>query len=187
VGPALQVTNTYFSSDIAVADAHLVEPWNGPGPVSSSVRGGPRIESIELLDPHRNPVREAHAGAALSVRTRIHNPRCEELVLVVSISRTDGVVCFAPTRRLCAGTERFRVADVSLHLDEPPLLAGNYVVQAWLLDRDRRTRHDRAHVDRPLLVGNTRIEPGMLRHPHRWQVSITCDRPHPLGQHADAP
>ncbi len=171
IGNAMMVTNDYatyekqlIGSEMDVLSQLPGRPFEGENP--------PRIERIRTLDPATGePLREVRPRDPVQVAVDFFNPGPPRKVsLGIGFTRTDTTLCFA-FATAWEGLDVDRTSGrILLDIPRLDLLAGEFVIFAWLVDPEETIRYDQAVQEETLVVKNEGKEVGLILQEHSWEV-----------------
>lgn len=174
IGDAISISGDYQTWMTTARDgpARIRESGFGtPEPVRSSSRPSPRIVAARVLDPASGqPPGRIRTHDSLEIRVEWSNPAYPEITVHVAVGfvRHDNVLCFGIGTHLDGHRMKGSHGETVLSLPELPLLEGEYMVIAWLLDETGLHRYEELPLRESLMVGATKNEIGLFSPPHSW-------------------
>jgi lipopolysaccharide transport system ATP-binding protein len=169
-GPSLDVVHDYetflLQRDRDMAIEGEPQPERPPSPV--------RFRDITVCDRTGAPRDLFARGEDIHLRVRIHSDEPSQPVhIIVGIHRSaDDLQCFA------VGTHADGVAPLSgsneyeltVRLEDVPLLRGDYSIIAFVGDENALTAFDRRDVRPAFSMSGERFEIGLISVRHRWEI-----------------
>ncbi len=175
IGNAMMVTNDYATYEKQLIGREMDVLSQLPGrPAEEENR--PRIDGIRTVDPATGePLQEVRPGAAVQVVVDFSNPGPpREVSLGVGFTRTDTTLCFAFSTAWEGLKVEKSAGRIVLDIPRLDLLAGEFVVFAWLVDPEEKIRFDQAVQEKNLVVRNVGKEVGLILQDHQWEVEETA-------------
>jgi homopolymeric O-antigen transport system ATP-binding protein len=169
-GPSLDVVHDYetflLQRDRDVANEGEPQPERAPTPV--------RIRDVTICDRSGAPRDRFDRGDDIHIRARIHSDDAAQPVhVIVGIHRSaDDLQCFA------VGTHADGVAPLSgrneyeltVRLQDVPLLRGDYSIIAFAGDENAMTVFDRRDLRPAFSMTGERFDIGLIDVRHRWEL-----------------
>ncbi len=169
-GPSLDVVHDYetflLQRDREVANEGEPQPERAPTPV--------RIRDLTICDRSGAPRDRFDRGEDIHVRTRIHSDEAAQPVhVIIGVHRSaDDLQCFA------VGTHADGVAPLSgrneyeltVRLQDVPLLRGDYSIIAFAGDENAMTVFDRRDLRPAFSMTGERFDIGLIDVRHRWEL-----------------
>jgi len=169
-GPSLDVVHDYetflLQRDRDVANEGEPQPERAPTPV--------RIRDLTICDRGGAPRDRFDRGEDIHVRIRIHSDDAEQPVhVIIGVHRSaDDLQCFA------VGTHADGVAPLSgrneyeltVRLQDVPLLRGDYSIIAFAGDENAMTVFDRRDLRPAFSMTGERFDIGLIDVRHRWEL-----------------
>ena len=169
-GPSLDVVHDYetflLQRDRETAAEGDPQPDRPPTPV--------RFRDITVHDRTGAPRDLFARGDDIHIRARIHSDDAAQPVhVIVGIHRSaDDLQCFAVGTHadgvapLCGSNEY----DLTVKLEDMPLLRGDYSIIAFVGDENAMTVFDRRDVRPAFSMTGERFEIGLITVRHRWEI-----------------
>lgn len=176
------VTNAYSTYETQLSEnadnEDLLEPWDeersGPKPEPMIKPDMPRILSARLVDGKTRKPRstfEPFDDVAIQVHFK-NGEQFEKLNLAVGFRRKGELICTAMMTHFDDVSVEAQEAVVTLTLPKCPLLAGEFVVPVWLLDKNGVHRFHQLPTEENLIVQNSGRLIGVFSAEHRWEVDV---------------
>ena len=169
-GPSLDVVHDYetflLQRDRDTASEGEPQPERAPTPA--------RFRDVTVCDRNGSPRDLFNRGDDIHIRARIHSEDATQPVhVIIGIHRSaDDLQCFA------VGTHADGVAplsgrneyDLTVRLQDVPLLRGDYSVIAFVGDEHAMTVFDRRDIRPAFSMTGERFEIGLITVRHRWEL-----------------
>jgi len=169
-GPSLDVVHDYetflLQRDRDTASEGEPQPERAPTPA--------RFRDVTVCDRNGSPRDLFNRGDDIHIRARIHSEDATQPVhVIIGIHRSaDDLQCFA------VGTHADGVAplsgrneyDLTVRLQDVPLLRGDYSIIAFVGDEHAMTVFDRRDIRPAFSMTGERFEIGLITVRHRWEL-----------------
>jgi ABC-type polysaccharide/polyol phosphate transport system ATPase subunit len=169
-GPSLDVVHDYetflLQRDRDTASEGEPQPERAPTPA--------RFRDVTVCDRNGSPRDLFNRGDDIHIRARIHSEDATQPVhVIIGIHRSaDDLQCFA------VGTHADGVAplsgrneyDLTVRLQDVPLLRGDYSIIAFVGDEHAMTVFDRRDLRPAFSMSGERFEIGLITVRHRWEL-----------------
>ncbi len=176
VGDAVSVTNDYATYENQLGQRERDLPFPAAADTAADL---PHIVATDLIDPATGTERNVfRPNESLGVRVRVRNgspPR--PLAVGVTFSRQEGLLCFAHTTEFDGLRCEFLQGTVTLVLPQLKLLAGEYVVEALLLDEAGVHKFHETPTRSNLIIENRTKDLGLFLQDHDWRIESLDGEP----------
>lgn len=168
-GPSVDVVQEYESFLLQRDREH---PAAEAAPIST--RSPVRIRSVEVLDEQGRARDRFATGDAVTVRLQVEaDDERQRIHLLVGVHRAaDDLQCFAVSTHADgkAPLSGRRSYEVTVALEELPLLRGEYDILAYAGDENAIAVFDRFDVRPAFTIAGDRFEVGLMSVRHRWNA-----------------
>jgi lipopolysaccharide transport system ATP-binding protein len=169
-GPSLDVVHDYetflLKRDREIANDGEPQPERPPTPV--------RFRDIIVCDRSGAPRDLFDRGEDIHIRARIHSDDARQPVhVIIGVHRSaDDLQCFAVGTHAdgvepLSGRNEY---DLTVRLQDVPLLRGDYSIIAFAGDENAMTVFDRRDVRPAFSMSGERFEIGLINVRHRWEL-----------------